>query len=93
MSAMQAAPIPPQTFDSTQGQIDGLLAAVTALINLIPEESKPALREALAGHQVASRESALHRAEYSDEYFYGHDWICGATWRLGNLGTPPVEFR
>ena len=93
MSPMQVAPVPPQTFDATQGQIDGLLAAVTAIIEILPEELKPVLRERLAEQQIASRESALHRSEYSDEYFQGHDWICGATWRLGDLGTPPIEFR
>ena len=93
MSSMQAAPVPPATFEGTQGQIDALLASLTALIKSLPEPMKPALREVLAVQQVLSRESALKRPEFSDEYLNQHDWLCGAVWRLAGLGTPPTPFE
>lgn len=93
MISPQTQPIPPETFDGVQGQIDALLASLVAVIQVIPEQLQPALQQALATNQVLSRETALKEAMFSDEYLDQHDRVCGAVWRLGNLGVPPIPFR
>lgn len=93
MSALQVGPVPPATFDSTQGQIDALLAAVVSIIQVVPEALKPALRHALENNQRVSRDSAMAMSHYSDDYLVGQDRMAAAVWQLGLLGKPPTPSQ